>query len=176
MPDRPGAGKVFTPTCTMTAARTVADLAAEANKLLVRSPDKKSDTTCGPMILPVDGAPDWLTDLCREAHGDMFPDDWRYEFIEDALTDLENDDDEAPDLDTLYPYTADRMNWLASNLNRPGYCDEAAEEFGIESEKVLDLIAWGMTQEIRETFDLVKGFLEERAEELEAEVKETDDE
>ncbi len=33
-----------------------------------------------------DGAPSWVSpDLCQAAHGDMFPDDWRYQAIESAL-------------------------------------------------------------------------------------------
>jgi hypothetical protein len=30
-------------------------------------------------------APEWMTEFVHEAHGDMFPDDHRYEFIRDAL-------------------------------------------------------------------------------------------
>jgi len=56
----------------------VQQLAAEANTYLKRD-------TARDILLPADGAPDWFTDLCRHAHGDMMPDDWRYEFLQDAL-------------------------------------------------------------------------------------------
>jgi hypothetical protein len=79
------------------------------------------------ILLPADGAPEWFTELCHHAHGSMMPDDWRYEFIQDALHALQDGaDEDGIDLDTLYPYTADRLDWLASHLDRPGYCDEAA--------------------------------------------------
>jgi hypothetical protein len=65
----------------------VARLAAEANRFLVRD-----------LLLPADGAPPWFTDVCRHAHGGMMPDDWRYEFIQDALSAIEDGADE----DRLY--------------------------------------------------------------------------
>jgi hypothetical protein len=32
-----------------------------------------------------DGSPEWMTDVCHKAHGDMLPDDWRYSFISEAV-------------------------------------------------------------------------------------------
>jgi hypothetical protein len=49
------------------------------------------------------------------------PDDWGYEFIQDALSAIEGGaDDERLDLDSLYPSTADRLGWVVSHLDRPG--------------------------------------------------------
>jgi hypothetical protein len=56
----------------------VQELAAEAYTSLQRDPGRD-------ILLPVDGSPEWFTDLCRHAHGSMMPDDWRDEFIQDAL-------------------------------------------------------------------------------------------
>jgi hypothetical protein len=150
----------------MTTERTVEAVATEARKFLVRSPDKKSDTTSRNMLVPTDDAPNWFTDLCRAAHdaGSIGPNDWRYEFIDDALSDLEDGAEDVRDLDDVYPYTHDRLNWLASHLDRPSYCDEAAEEFGTKTDKVLDLIALGMAAEMREVFEAVKLFCAERVE------------
>lgn len=130
---------------------TVQSVAAEANAFLYR--DTQQDK-----VLPQKDAPQWFTDLCHHAHGDMLPDDWRYEFIQDALNALENDgdDENGPDLDDVYPYTADRLNWLASRLDRHGYCDEAAEDIGESPKQILDLIALGMDRELREVFDLIR--------------------
>jgi len=140
---------------------TVATLAAEANKFLYR--DSETDR-----VLKKDDCPEWVVDLCRTAHGEMFPDDWRYEFIQDALNWLEEDgndpDDFTADLDSLYPYTADRTNWLASG-HRFIYCDEAMEEYG-KPQDTNTLIAWGMAAELEEVFRLVVNALEARAEEL----------
>jgi len=138
---------------------TVQSVAAEANAFLYR--DTQQDK-----VLPQKYAPQWFTDLCHHAHGDMLPDDWRYEFIQDALNALENDGDEnGPDIDNLYPYTADRLNWLASRLDRHGYCDEAAEDMGESPKQIVDFIALGMDRELREVFDLVRERLEEIADE-----------
>ena len=111
-----------------------------------------------------DGAPSWVQPLCHHAHGDMMPDDWRFEFIQDALNALaDGADDDGIDLDALYPYTADRLAWLASRLDRAGYCDQAAEESGSAPPSVLDAVAWGMAAELREVYDLVRARLEELA-------------
>jgi hypothetical protein len=135
----------------------VAELAAEANGLLVR--DRTRD-----ILVPADGAPQWFTDLCHYAHGDMMPDDWRYEFIQDALSALaDGADEDRMDLDGLYPYSADRLDWLASHLDRPGYCDEAAAEAGGPPGEILAFVAWGMDRELREAFELVRSKLEELA-------------
>ena len=40
-----------------------------------------------------DGAPEWVTDLVHDAHGDMLPDDWRYSVIQDALETIADSDD-----------------------------------------------------------------------------------
>jgi hypothetical protein len=88
--------------------------AAEANSYLRR--DTARDT-----LLPADGAPQWFTDLCHHAHANMMPNDWRFEFVQDVLNALEDGaDEDRLDLDALYPYTADRLDWLASHLDRPG--------------------------------------------------------
>jgi hypothetical protein len=70
------------------------------------------------------------------------------------------------ELDALYPYTADRLDWLASHLDRPGYCDEAAEEVSGPPTDILTFVARGMDRELREVFGLVRSKLEEIAEEL----------
>jgi hypothetical protein len=135
----------------------VQQLAREANGYLKRD-------TARDILVPADGAPQWLTDLCHHAHGDMMPDDWKYEFIQDALAAIEDGaDEDRIDLDALYPYTADRLDWLASHLDRPGYCDEAVAEAGGPPGEILAFVAWGMDREIREVFELVRAKLEEIA-------------
>ena len=136
----------------------VARLAAEANRLLVR--DRARD-----ILLPADDAPAWFTDLCHHAHGGMMPDDWRYEFTPDELHAIEDGaDEDRIDLDGPYPYTADRLGWLASHLDRPGSCDEAAAEAGGPPGEILALVARGMDRELSEVFVLVRSGLEEIAE------------
>jgi hypothetical protein len=137
----------------------VRQLAAEASRFLRRDPHRD-------FLLPADDAPGWFTDLCHHAHGGMMPDDWRYELIQDALGAIaDGADEDRLDLDTLYPYTADRLAWLASHLDRAGYCDQAAEDAGGPAADILSFVAWGMDRELREVYELVRGRLEELADE-----------
>ena len=155
---------------------TVQSLAAEANGWLTRV--KRDDGRS--VVVAKDGAPDWLTDLFRAAHGGggplMMPDDWRYEFIEDSLNALESGETDPPDLDSAYPYTHDRTGWLNSRTDRYGYCDEAAEDYGQKTGDVMELIALGMARELDEVFRAIESFLEERADELNDAAEAEDDE
>ena len=147
----------------MTPTERVRQLAREANSYLRRDPARD-------ILLPTDGCPRWFTDLCHAAHGSMMPDDWRYEFIQDALSALgDGADEDRLDLDALYPYTADRLSWLASHLDRPGYCDEAAADAGGPPADILAFVARGMDRELREVFDRVRSELEEMAREEDTE-------
>lgn len=111
---------------------------------------------------------DWVTDLCHKAHGEMFPDDWRYELIVDALGDIEEmagewDDLDADDFrekcsDTLterfdgrYVYTAQLTGWLHSRADRYGYVDEWTKEISHADDLTRDL-AGGLWTEYQEVF------------------------
>jgi hypothetical protein len=52
------------------------------------------------------------------------------------------------------PYTAGRLDWLSSHLDRSAYCDEAAVEADGPAGDILAFVAWGMDCECREVFDL----------------------
>lgn len=111
-----------------------------------------------------DGVPEWALDFVREAHGtEWMPDDYRYETIREALWALA-DMDEGQDVDELAtefaddtnPYNYDLLKWLASNLRRASYADEAQDE-GLCSPD-MDLyqrIALGQYMERREIFQNV---------------------
>lgn len=119
-----------------------------------------------------DGSPEWVQDLVREAHGDFFPDDWRYEAIMDAcgwIHDNDGDDDSAGFADGYVDvYNAARVAWLASSLHRGAYCDEASDE-GLVAEDagIYDRIGLGQYMEASEVYGLVYRALETRAEEVE---------
>lgn len=115
-----------------------------------------------------DTRPDWLQDLVREAHGDMLPDDWRYEKIRDALewiAESGDPEDEAGEFadNAVDVYTAARVSWLASNLNRASYVDEAVVEFGNDGGGIIDRIGLGQYAEAAEIYSSVLGSLEARA-------------
>lgn len=78
-----------------------------------------------------------LQELCYAAHGDMMPDDYKYNFIVDALSLIaDSSTDELQDLDGKIEsdvYNSDLLKWLSSNLTRASYVDNYVEAFGIES-------------------------------------------
>ena len=79
-----------------------------------------------------DDRPEWLQTAVYEAHDGETPNDWRYQtaaHIVELLADydLADIDDYRDELaDSLVDiYTHDLLAWLAADLNRTGYCDEA---------------------------------------------------
>lgn len=122
------------------------------------------------------GAPAWVDDLVREAHGDMFPDDWRYDTIQSACGAI-HDASEGADItevgaefadSTVDVYTTARYEWLASNLHRQSYVDDAAAEFG-PSEDICQAVGMGQYQEANEIFYSVAGSLGDRLEDVQDE-------
>lgn len=131
-----------------------------------------------------DGSPDWLTDLAREAHDGMFPDDWRYACI-GAAVDAIADAGEDADLDDLShefadgqvdTYTGERFAWLSSNLRRQNYVDDAASEGLASAEtEIAERIAFGQYMEAMEVYAAVRSFLEDRAEDADDDENDGDD-
>jgi hypothetical protein len=118
-----------------------------------------------------DGRPEWVQDLVFAAHGEFMPEDWRYQKIMEALGFIADSDD--PE-DTSYEfaggavdvYTSARLAWLASNLNRASYCDEAIENGMVDGEAgVVEIIGAGQYEEAGEIFSLVLSELEKYADE-----------
>ena len=146
---------------------TVRELAQEAHDQLETA--SRPDGTG--FVRARDGAPDWVRELAQEAHDGMIPDDYRYQAIRDALAFIaDNDDDdgqfEFADSHTD-EYTSDLVRWLGSHVDRPGYCDEAADLYGIADDRgIVDRIKLGQYQELAEVFWLVRQELEKLAGEL----------
>jgi hypothetical protein len=159
---------------------TVQTLATTARACFETKPDpdrpgetwKRDGVT---VYLPKDDRPDWVQELCHHAHGDMLPDDWRYEFIVTALDVIAEADDDA-DPDAIREqfqdeceadiYTHELTSWLGSRADRAGYCDEACEGYGLEGGDTLQRIGLGQRAEKLEVFALVLEWLEEHAGEL----------
>jgi hypothetical protein len=80
---------------------------------------------------------EWITDICRDAHGDRMPSDDVYNVISetvDALAELEPDADEDDARDRLQEieppvYTSDLTKWLASHNGNVYYLTQALEEY-----------------------------------------------
>ncbi len=146
---------------------TIHELAQEAYASFERA--ERADGT--PFTRTRDNAPEWVSDLVREAHGGMLPDDWRYETIREACgaideagADADTDDLQHEFADGVDVYTSDLLAWLGSHGGRQGYCDDAARELGAEDDTIDQRIMLGQFAERYEVFDLVLEFLRERAE------------
>lgn len=118
-------------------------------------------------------APDWVNELCRAAHMSggtlMLPDDYRYEFISKALDEIAESADEDDARDRAFEFEPDvynyeRLAWLASHMERAGYVDEVVEEMGGDRfPGIIEVIGMGQCREFQEVFDIVLGFLLEKA-------------
>lgn len=111
-----------------------------------------------------EGSPAWMRDLCHDAHGEMLPDDHRYQFIHEAVSALAAGDDNGDTLEADC-YTNDLTAWLHSRTDRYAYCDQAVED-GYGFTDTITLLSLGQLMEIREVFELVKAELEGRLDEV----------
>lgn len=110
------------------------------------------------------GAPEWVYTLVWKAHGEIFPEDFRYLFIIEALEALAENPEGAGDFLEPDVYTSELIKWLDAH---PGYrarlVDEAVNEFGWES--LFKALQAGQLMEKEEVLGIVRAFLEKRAEE-----------
>lgn len=119
---------------------------------------------------------DWVAEMCRDAHGDMFPDDWRYMFIHDTLVSLsEFDERTAEEWDedmheavdgAVDVYNSELCKWLESHACRSSYVDDATAEMG-QPDSVMQSLQMGQYVERREVFSSVLHSLAEHLETLE---------
>jgi len=107
-----------------------------------------------------DDAPEQLTDLVREAHGRMMPDDYKYQFVQDALQAIA-DSSEGEEHRAIAELEAEHRNsellaWLGSNLSRSSYVDdEAVGQFGHSDGGIFGDIQRGMQCELEEVANSV---------------------
>jgi hypothetical protein len=131
-----------------------------------------------------DLSPKWMGELVQTAHADMFPDDHRYAMIRSVAIEMVEvlTYADSPDFETLQEaglekcdslvtvYTMQRLKWLASDLSRITYCDDAAEENGTMPEQsMFERIGLGMLREYEEIWQLVAEGLSEQVDESEEE-------
>jgi hypothetical protein len=118
-----------------------------------------------------DNRPDWLYDLIHEAHGDMLPDDYKYEFVVDALGTIEeygDEDDYFEGIDaSVDVYTSALTKWLASHIERTYYLNEAIKEYSGEKDTSVDFLMVAQFKEREEVFYSVLQSLKEQLEEEE---------
>jgi hypothetical protein len=145
----------------MTTQETVQTLAESTHKLFV----KDTRTSNGEEFWKTtDDAPEWVKEMCREAHGEMMPDDWRYAFIVealDALAESEDPDEASVESDI---YTHELTGWLHSRADRYDYCDEAYKERGGHFTNTVELLMIGQALEKAEVLVSVRASLEAQLE------------
>lgn len=152
----------------MVSAVSTEQIQARATEALehFRLIDRDKDT----IFATKEGAPGWVRDIVSAGHGEMFPDDLRYEYIHDALYILANCDDEDnyhesidADVDV---YTHDLTGWLHSRIDRFNYVDEATEELG-QPDSIITALQYGQYREREEVLYLVKEEIEEQLADIE---------
>lgn len=117
------------------------------------------------------GYGDWITKLCFDAHGDILPDDFVYEFIVDALDVLSEDEDTDDARDNLPEEwrTHKIIEWFASHGDRQARADEKLEELmpcGDRNTGVMTILSWAMNEEQQEVFNSVLSSLQEHLDTL----------
>lgn len=145
---------------------TILTLAEEAQKHLVTGTRDDGDR----YIYFDNTAPKWTSDLAFAAHddGEIFPDDWRYRFIEsaiDAIVDNDGDEDQARETaEQPDTYTSDLTAWLHSRGSRAYYLTEVLQDFGSDLDG-FQLLSWAQQKERSEVFSQVWQFLADMEEE-----------
>ena len=145
---------------------TIQELAGSATDPMTTQ--QRGDET---ITVRTDDAPAWVADVIQEAHGDMFPDDYRYETIRDAFETIAADDDDPEDsaaefADNTDVYNSDLLAWVGSHGDRAGYVDEAIGEFGPARDFYHGLMM-GQYAERSEVYGLVLQALERIADDSE---------
>ena len=141
---------------------TLSDLARDCQKFMAYS---RRDSGEG-FYHATDDAPEWFRELCRDAHGEYLPDDYRYKWIShalDAFADYDNAEEAINDCEPE-PYHSQLLSWVSSNLYRMGYVDEAISGFGCST--LSDALALGQAEEMRETYYSVMESLDKRLAEI----------
>lgn len=101
-----------------------------------------------------DDAPEWMRTAVIAAHGDLGPNDWRYQAIREALEIIAEDGEEAgtPEPDV---YNHELATWLSSSGHRWAYCDEQLAEPGFEAPTMFELMQAAQGRELVEIRDLL---------------------
>lgn len=126
----------------------------------------------------LDGHPEWMTDVVREAHGNTLPDDTVYEFIRDAVYALAEADDDADTeelREAIYELEPEYRNYhlLQWAARWSEYIDQAISNFGAQtigsSSDLFTLLQSAQKCQIEEIGNAVINALESLADERNAE-------
>jgi hypothetical protein len=145
---------------------TVQELAAQ----LANAFEERERVNGAKFYTLAEGSPEWMEDVVRDAHdvrgGMMLPDDWRYGAIRAVayrIAECEDVEEERADAiggSLVDVYTSDLTAWLHSRPDRHGYCDDAAEEFGLDPARgIIGLMQLGQYAEYDEIWGSMVGAL-----------------
>lgn len=104
-----------------------------------------------------------IKNLIYEAHDDMLPDDYKYQFIHEALEAIaEHDDIEDINLEPDI-YNCDLLKWVSSHLSRASYCNDAIENMlGFQDEMdFMAIVSMAQSLEKDKVLQSVRTSLEE---------------
>ncbi len=160
-----------------TTSTTIQALAQEARRYFTPKTRPNGDI----FQTRTDDCPQWVTDMTFAAHhdGQILPDDYRYQFIVEALDAIaEGYDDPETAIDELEPEhrTYQLLTWLRDSHDGPGYVDEYVTELGLlllpgdmgGNAGLVPLVMGAYGIEQREVAYTVLEALTERMEELDA--------
>jgi hypothetical protein len=119
--------------------------------------------------------PTWLHEMIFAVHdnGKIMPDDYKYEFIVNALDALvEGMDPDEPELEADV-YNSALLAWLGSHSERVGYVNEATKDMGHSDLGIMGDIMSGQWREKEEVFGIVVQALRKRLDAIEDGVRET---
>lgn len=117
-----------------------------------------------------DDTPDWARQVIFTAHDAMMPDDFRYQFIKDAVAAIADHPgrDAAREIieDDQEIWNSTMSQWLSSHMSRWEYVDEILEERAMTRHvpKLFELLQHGMLREKLDTFELTWNALHETLE------------
>jgi hypothetical protein len=121
-----------------------------------------------------DDKPEWVYKLVYAAHYDGYsyqlPNDYRYEFIYDALTIISENEDHDDQYEAIWnsidENTYDLTGWLHSRNDRYSYCEEAMKDYSNQSE-FMQILRDGQFKERNEVYQSVLESLEDYIDTLE---------
>lgn len=138
-------------------------------------PPEKPGSEGKPFIALKKRRPTWVVEMAKRVHDNArwFPDDYKYEYINQALDLLADGmNPEEPELEANV-YTSDLYAWFTSHLERAGYVDEATKKYGHSDEGIVNDLMMGQVGEKEEVFRLVVDALQERLKDIELGVDES---
>lgn len=144
---------------------TVENIAQQFVSFLTTKTRDNGDTfTC-----TTDNAPDWVSDVICDLHGNMFPDDWTYATIQECAEYIAENGDDDSDSPEAEIYTARLLSWLSDYPNAVDKVDEGVEEMSGDFRGLVQAIQYAQASVIREIhYNLIQTF-NDRAEQQEDE-------